>query len=126
MMGLCLRCNREVYEIHERGTQGATDGKPNRIGPMLEWGTQVCFLLSDGSSVDVAMCLECANSLAVEEFQAVWDLVCEKSRAIQVAAGRSENQVKACLTDLMSKFPLAILHKRREGVIPGTLVIDRR
>ncbi len=124
--GCCTCCGEPVYEIKAfRADSGhPLDGHPVRVGPMLDHGTQVEFLLSDGSEIDVAMCFDCATSLRPAMYQRLWRACIDRQRIAMELAGKSPNEIAVALARLEAVWPIGLLRKRREA--EGMLVVDRR
>lgn len=123
--GCCTCCREEIYEVYDRWTDGPLAGHPRRLGPMLEHGTQVEVLLSDGSTADIAMCLPCAQALVPEAYSALWRACVRRQNLSLQLAGRSANERKVAHAHLARLWPLALLRRRRE-VGDGVLGMDRR
>ena len=110
-LGCCTRCDEPMYEIRETHP----GGRPKKLGPMLESGTQVEFLLSDGSEVALSFCRPCADALTPADYQPIWERV--------IAAADPTHPGGAPL--LRTKWPVAQVRRRRE-VAPGVVGMDRR
>lgn len=127
--GSCVCCGTETYEIRERVTDpdSPLHGTPSRLGPMLEQGCQIEFLMSDGSEASIACCLDCALEIRPPDYQRIWQTCIDA--ADFYARGRSTNERVYLLRQQMAVWPIALVRKRREGAPwrgqPG-LVIDRR
>ena len=118
--GCCICCSTEVYTVHARDD----DGRPTRLGPMLETGCQVEFLMSDGSEADIACCVDCARTLAPEDYLPLWrGVVDANARAL---AHRPKNEQRRLLAASMRVWPVALKLCRREDQAAGRLVVDRR
>lgn len=111
MLGACKRCGEIVWEVIE----AKEDGTPRKIGRMLETGTQVDFLLSDGSEVSLTLCRPCADALTPEDYQPLW------ARIIEAADPTHPGGAPY----LAMRFPVARL-RRRYSPEPGKVVIDPR
>lgn len=113
--GCCTRCETPVYEIADNGA----------VGRMTDRGTQVEFLLSDGTECDVTFCNDCAAGLALEDFGPMWDAVL--AATARELAERPLDERARLTMPLMRVWPLAILRRRRESPeSPGVMVLDRR
>ena len=113
--GCCTRCETPVYEI---GPNGA-------VGRMTDLGTQVEFLLSDGTECDVTFCTTCAAALSPGDFGAVWDAVLDATGRELADRHPTERVMKTI--PMTRIWPLAILRRRRESPEqPGVMVLDRR
>lgn len=124
--GCCLACGVEVYEVREYWGEGLLAGHPRRLGRMQEHGTQVTFLLSDGSEADVTFCIDCALRLEPEDYAAAWEACVERTDLSARVASWSPNQRTAAIAHLMGLWPVAVVRRRREGAEPQTLIMDRR
>lgn len=122
----CLCCGEPTFEVRDVYLEGPLAGTPRRVGRMLDTGTQVEFLMSDGSEADISFCLPCVDSLRPEHYQAVWTACLDRAELSFTLSGHSPNQRKILMAQLMAVWPVALLRKRREGVEDRTLVIDRR
>ena len=58
--GCCVNCDAELYEICQVHTSGPYTGHPSRLGPPLDGGLAITFLLMDGTLCDLSLCAECA------------------------------------------------------------------
>ena len=126
--GQCVCCGDLIYEVRQTVADPTSPlfGTPARVGAMLVQGTQLEFLMSDGSEADIACCIGCAQELTPTEYGRVWEACVDAADASARRAGRSENVRRAQVGHLMSLLPVALLRKRREGADPQTLVVDRR
>lgn len=127
----CLCCGEPVFDVLETHAEGPFADSPARIGLMTEEGTQVEFLLSDGSVAHVAFCVTCARNLRPEHYQTVWEKNVEAHDVLCGIARRTPNQRRAILRRAMRVWPVAVLKWRRQdrnliGVVPNGLVVDRR
>ena len=121
----CLGCGTETYEIRERQEpSGTVLADVLRVGPMLEHGTQVELLLSDGSCAHLDFCVECADRFGPADYQAAWDAVLDAT-ALSLAS-RRPNEQRRGLLGMMRVWPLAVLRWRRQDPATGDLVLDRR
>src|SRR5574341_2292917 len=112
--GCCTCCIEPVYEVRDTWADGPLAGHPRRLGPMLDTGTQVTLLLSDGSQADVALCLDCARHLRPEFYSALWRACLRRQDLSLELAGRSMNERKAALAHLRARWPLGRVGHRRE------------
>lgn len=124
--GCCLACGEAVYEVKQTWQEGPLAGSPRRLGPMLENGCQVELLMSDGSEADIACCVECAGRVTPDELPAIWSACLDHLQLVLSLSGKSENEQRALVAAAMRVYPVALLRKRREGVMAGHLVVDRR
>ena len=123
--GCCTCCDDPVYEVREMYVEGPLAEHPRRIGPMLEHGTQVTMLLTDGSTADVTMCLTCAQALRPAMYPALWRACVERAALSLRLAGRSDNDRRVTLAHLRALWPMAQVGRRREAG-DGLLKVDRR
>lgn len=125
--GCCVLCDTEIYEVFQYVTdEGPRFGFPARLGPMLDRGCQLEFLLSDGSEASIACCIECAATLTPADYQRIWTICCDATAFYAQVAGWTDNARRRALWAQIQVWPIALLRKRREGPLPGQLVIDRR
>lgn len=74
--GHCSRCNKRVFDVlsvfepHE-----LYPGEPKQIGAPEDDAVRVTFLLHDGARMQLTFCEACAESLALEDYAAIWDRV---------------------------------------------------
>lgn len=124
--GCCACCLEPVYEVRQTLDKPGhpLDGHPIRLGAMLEHGTQIELLLSDGSEADVAFCLPCAMNLTPEMYPRLWRLCLDRMEIALGLAGRSDNERLAAMAKFDAVWPMAIVRKRREA--EGMLAVDRR
>lgn len=77
-IGCCTLCEKPVFEILAKWTQGPMKGEPRRIGRPTTAARRVHYLLSDGSSMPLTFCADCVErALAPESFPMIWGLVLE-------------------------------------------------
>ena len=113
--GCCTRCETPVYEI----------GRNGAVGRMTDLGTQVEFLLSNGTECDVTFCTTCAAALSPGDFGAVWDAVLDATG--RELAGRTPTERARLMAPLMRVYPMGVLRWRLESPEqPGVMVLDRR
>ena len=124
--GCCLGCGEAVYEVKQTWEEGPLAGSPRRLGPMLEHGCQVELLMSDGSEADITFCVTDATAITPDDLPAIWSACLDHLDLVLQLSGKSDNERRAHVAAAMRAYPVAILRKRREGVVPGMLVIDRR
>lgn len=103
-------------------------GYPIRIGRQLECGTEVEFLLADGTTTHLTFCLACAHRLRPEEYGPLWESVLDLTDRSLQRLDRSNNERKVVLATLARQWPIAVLFRRRINyeTTPATPVIDRR
>ena len=124
--GCCCCCAEPVYAVLEVMTDGPLTGHPRRLGPQLDAGTQVEFLLSDGSEADVSFCLVCAAHLTPADYQKVWECVIDRALLAFRVAGRAATEQRMAVESYRRIFPIAVVRWRREGREINRLVVDRR
>ena len=127
----CCCCGLPTYDILETMTAGPRAGEAGRVGLMLESGTQVEILLSDGSLCHFDMCVECATHLGPGDLAALWTTHVARINALCRIAGRRENQRRAIVRAAARLWPVGVTRWRRQdrelvGVVPDGLVVDRR
>ena len=124
--GLCVCCGSDVYEIRQRVTDPDSPfhGWPASLGPMLESGTQIELLMSDGSTASIACCLDCAGTVTPADYQRIWE-TCVDAADVSMR-GRPRNERIALLRQQIAVWPIALVRKRREAPVPWGLVVDRR
>lgn len=91
---------------------------------MLDHGTQVEFLLSDGTEADVTFCVDCAGQLAASDYHPLWSAVIEVTD--RLLKFHSSNDRRRGLSRMQRQWPLAVLRWRRESPVTGAMVVDRR
>lgn len=124
--GRCLACSQDVYEI--RSVYDAPHplaGHPKALGPPLPNQTQVRFLLANGTTADVAFCLDCAAALEPDDFWPIWRACVARNDLALKLAGRSETVRRADWLAMSEWFPLAIV-ARRTASPDGLPMMDRR
>lgn len=131
LVGCCLCCSSPVYDILETFAAGPRDGEARRVGLMLEHGTQLEILLSDGSACHFDFCVACATNLTPENLWDVWQRNVERVEAFARMAGRREVQRRAIMRVVARVYPVGVLRWRRQdrelvGAVPDGLVVDRR
>lgn len=122
----CLCCRTPAYEVLVTRDQPGhpLDGAPKRRGAMLDAGTQVEFLMSDGAEADITFCTTCAANIEPAHYQPIWR-ACIAAAEVQLRlAGKSDNERVAALAALMAIWPMALVRRRHEA--EGTLTVDRR
>jgi hypothetical protein len=126
--GCCLACGREVYAVVDYfPADHPWAGQPRTLGRQLDHGTQVEFLLPDGSEADISFCVPCASRLTPADYSALWACVLDRTDATLRVAGRREAERRMTLAPLMRAWPMAKLRARREiPEMPGQLTVDRR
>ena len=72
--GCCVNCDAELYEILQVRTDGPYAGHPSRLGPPLDGGLAITFLLMDGTLCDLSLCAEC-GSVAEHLLPRIWEKV---------------------------------------------------
>lgn len=127
----CACCGEPTYDILETIVAGPRAGEAGRVGLMLESGTQVEVMLSDGSVCHFDMCVECATALQPEHLAALWATNVARVDELCRLAGRRENQRRAQVRHVARLFPVGVTRWRRQdrelvGVVPDGLVVDRR
>lgn len=76
LVGCCTTCGCECFDISERFPDGhVLAGEPRRVGRMLDCGTQIEFMLSDGSLHPLTFCLDCSATILPDDYPAIWDTV---------------------------------------------------
>ena len=124
-LGLCTGCETECYRILERYPDGPLIGQPSRVGRMTEDGCQVELLLSDGTEAAITCCRECAKALTPADYQILWEACMDRALVSFTAAGLSPNDRAMQMRQAATKYPIALLRRRRESHEAGRLVIDR-
>jgi len=127
----CACCGEATYDILETIATGPRAGEAGRVGLMLESGTQVEVMLSDGSVCHVDLCVDCATALRPEHLLALWDLNVRRTDELCRFAGRRESQRRAQVRHAARLWPVGVTRWRRQdrelvGVVPDGLVVDRR
>ena len=127
----CCCCGAPTYDILETIAAGPRAGEAGRVGLMLESGTQVEVLLSDGSLCHFDMCVGCAANLAPVDLAALWVTHIARTDELCRLAGRRENQRRAIVRAAARVWPVGVTRWRRQdrdlvGVVPDGLVVDRR
>ena len=125
-LGCCVCCGAECYQVLGVQETGPLAGHPNRLGPMLECGVQVEFLLSDGSEADVTCCVECAKTLTPEDYQRVWETCLARGIQSFEVAGRPRREMLAAMLPLFQLWPVAVKLWRREAPEINRLVLARK
>jgi len=111
-------------------------GRPRRVGKMLECGTQVEFLLSDGTMMPLTMCVECAQSLTPESYgdlmdtvRAAWEESMDDAHRLLIGASPWSEQRMTRDTYRRTFYPLWIVGRlwaRRFETANNHPQIDRR
>ena len=114
-----------THEVLALYVDGPLAEHPRRLGPMLEHGTQVTLLLSDGSVADITLCLDCAQGLMPAMYPALWRSCIARSDLSLQLAHRSDNERRVAFTHLHSLWPIGQVGRRREAG-EGRLTVDRR
>lgn len=122
--GHCLACGEPTFEIREHAEATAETRERWRLGAMLDSGTQVEFLLSDGTCAHLDMCVDCATALQPEDYLAAWDAVLDRTAERLRDARPNERRRK--LGRLARVWPMAVLRWRRQDPATGRIVVDRR
>lgn len=68
-LGCCSKCDKEVFEILKRDSDTRL---PIKVGAPLDNAVRANFQLIDGSSMDLTLCDECANSLTAQDHAFLW------------------------------------------------------
>jgi len=115
-----------VYEIRQTREEPGhqLDGHPVRLGAQLEHGTQVTFLLANGSEADVSLCRDCAGNLRPEHYREMWRACVLRGDVSLALAGRSANERRVAWATMLARYPIAQVRRRHE--VDGILAIDRR
>lgn len=126
-LGCCLCCAEPIYEVRETRDQPEhpLHGHPTRLGPMLEHGTQVTLLMSDGSEADVSFCLPCATHLTPATYQRAWLACVERGDLSAQVMRRSPNARVVAYARALAVWPMAVVRWRRVNE-EGRAVLDRR
>jgi hypothetical protein len=125
-LGRCLGCQTDCYEVREVWPGGhALAGEPRRLGRQRECGTQLDFLLSDGSRAAVTVCQDCAAAIGPADFSAIWRACVARQDVALALAERSPTVRRQAWAQSAAVFPLARLGRRRESP-DGLLMMDRR
>ena len=122
--GHCLACGEATYEIRERQEPSGTTLEVLKLGAMLEHGTQVEFLMSDGSCVHLDVCVDCASRLQPEDYLDAWDAVLDRTE--EVTRDHRPNERLRAIRHLARLWPMAVLRWRRQDPTTGRLLVDRR
>lgn len=122
--GHCVACGEATYEITERIEPSGTRLETLTLGRMLDSGTQVECLMSDGSCVHIDMCVGCAMRLEPEDYLAAWEAILDRTEVY--AQRRRPNERQRAIQHLARLWPMAVLRWRRQDPTTGALVIDRR
>ncbi len=124
--GRCLCCGEDVYEVrHVRDDpEHPLDGQPVRLGPQRESGTQVAFLLSNGSEVAISFCCACADAIRPEHYRALWRACVLRADVSLALAGRRVTERRVVWARSLATYPIAQLRRRHE--VDGLLALDRR
>lgn len=120
--GCCLCCHAECYQVIARDPK--TD-RPLALGPQLERGTQVTFMLSNGSEADITFCSACAAEITPADYPAIWSAVLRTVAAS--LDGLSPNQRAMRLRPYTQMWIMGRLRRRREDPEHrGRVIVDRR
>lgn len=127
----CACCQTPTYDILETIVSGPRAGEAARVGMMVETGTQVEVMLSDGSVCHFDLCVACAMNLRPEHLLALWETNVARTEELCRLAGRRENQRRAMVRAVARVFPVGVTRWRRQdrdlvGVVPDGLCVDRR
>ncbi len=125
-VGRCLCCQDDCYEVLEVWTDGSLEGHPRRLGKQLECGTQVEFLMSNGTETDITFCITCANELTIEHYQDIWEACIDRDRLDMLLTGARLNDVKMATLKSQAIFPMDILLFRKIHPETDRLYVDRR
>jgi hypothetical protein len=125
-LGSCICCGDEIFHVleYDRRPDSPLLNHPIRVGPMKEHGTQIEFLLSDGSQADISCCVDCAAAIRPEDYQTIWQAVID--RAVISLRDRPANERRRLLAQYTRIFPLALLAWRRPHGDWPQMVLDRR
>jgi hypothetical protein len=122
--GHCMACGTPTFEIRERQEPSGTRLEVLRLGPMLDEGTQVEMLLSDGSCVHLDFCVGCASKLTPDDYLDAWEAVLDRTEERLATTRPNERQRK--VQHLARLWPMAVLRWRRQDPATGRIVPDRR
>lgn len=125
-IGRCLQCRQDVHEVLETHPEGhPLAGHPSRVGKQLDIGTQVRCLLSNGTTADIAFCLDCATALEPADYWPLWLACVDRQDLALQLAGRSDQVRRAERLKGLDVFPLTIVGRRRASP-DGLPMLDRR
>jgi len=124
--GRCCCCLTDCHEIRAVFTDGPLAGHPSRVGPQLDCGTQVEFLLSDGSEADVTFCFDCATRLQPAHYQALWQACGDRLELSLRGQGRRPQEITMARAAWDAHWPVAVLRCRKELPDLGRHGVDRR
>lgn len=125
-LGRCPCCGTECYEILECHVGGPLDGHPKSLGPQRECGTQIEFLLSDGTEADITCCIDCAGRLLPQDYQSIWEAIIDRVDLSCRLAKQSENERRRAVAQYTRIWPVALLRCRVVDPETNSLRVDRR
>ena len=112
--GCCVDCDAELYEIPQVHTKGPYTGHPMRLGPPLDGGLAITFLLMDGTLCDLSLCAECAP-VAEDNLSRIWVKVMNSmvyEQGATVAAPKQLEGYRQLNLHLVNNPPLGVLYTR--------------
>ena len=116
--GCCVDCDTELYEIPQVHTQGPYTGHPMRLGPPLDGGLAITFLLMDGTLCDLSLCAEC-GPVAEDNLPRIWkkvmnSMVYEQEHVCRAKTAPEERQegYRQLNLHLVNNPPLGVLYTR--------------
>ena len=112
--GCCVDCDAELYEIPQVHTKGPYTGHPMRLGPPLDGGLAITFLLMDGTLCDLSLCAECGPE-AENKLPRIWQKVMNSmvyEQAAMVATPKQLEGYRQLNLHLVTNPPLGVLYTR--------------
>lgn len=116
--GCCVDCDAELYEIPQFHTTGPYAGHPMRLGPPLDGGLAITFLLMDGTLCDLSLCAEC-GPVAEDNLPRIWrkvmnSMVYEQEHVCHAKTAPEKRQegYRRLNLHLVNNPPLGVLYTR--------------
>ncbi|HDY64847.1 MAG TPA: hypothetical protein ENH84_01270 [Phycisphaerae bacterium] len=113
--GCCVDCDTELYEIRQTHTKGPYTGHPMRLGPPLDGGLAITFLLMDGTLCDLSLCAVCGPEVEAH-LPRIWRKVMNSMVYEQVSlstiTGPATEGYRQLNLHLVSNPPLGVLYTR--------------
>ena len=72
LLGCCTQCDREVFEVTARNPETR---EPVKVGAPKAEAVRACFILADGTRMDLTFCAECAQKIVAPQFASLWERV---------------------------------------------------
>ncbi len=109
--GCCVDCDAELYEIPQVHTTGSYAGYPMRLGPPLDGGLAITFLLMDGTLCDLSLCAEC-GAVAEDNLPRIWRKVMNSMVYEQEYVCKRQEGYRQLNLHLVNNPPLGVLYTR--------------